>query len=131
MKNILILIFFVLFATGCSKIETKRNAIGNQEKLALIYLIEELKEELQYGKYQEFEKMLVPNIRNSILKNILEEVDFSKIKLFTSKPLFNGNRATNVVGMIVGGQTIYFDVEYLFKKGEWKILNFKEKRGER
>lgn len=128
MKNTLILIFFVLFTIGCSNISTNKNIVTYEEKQSLNTLIENIKTELKNGDIELLEETLVPSIRNSLVKSEIENIDFTSINIITSKPIFNNTTAENVVAFIVGGNAIYFDVEYLLKNGEWKILKFKERR---
>lgn len=129
MKKTLISIFFVLFTIGCSNISTTKYDVTNQEKLSLITLIGDIKSDLQAGDTQLFQESLVPSIRNSIVKTEITNIDFSQINIITSKPVFNKNTAKNVVAFVIGGNTLYFDVEYLLKNGKWKISEFKERRG--
>lgn len=129
MKKIFIFIIFVLFTIGCSNISTQKTNITEEEKQSLLTMVTNIKEELKNGEFDTFDRALVPGLKNSVLKKEIQTVDFSQINILTSKPVFNKNTAENVVALIYGTHTLYLNVEYLLKNGEWKILNFKERRG--
>lgn len=129
MKKILLFIIFVLFTAGCSNISTQNYNISDTDKRSLLVLIESIKDELKDGEFDILDSTLASGMKNSMLKKELATVDFSQINIMTSKPVFNKNTARNVVALVFGSNTLYFNVEYLLKNGEWKILNFKERRG--
>ena len=74
------------------------------------------------------EKTLIPSIRNNFVKDEIQNINFSKVSIFNSKPKFLGERATNIVGFNIHSSTIYYEVEYQLKNEEWKIVKFKERR---
>ncbi len=129
MKKILILIISLIFTIGCSNLE-KKEFIANNEKEELVHLINSIKTELQEGKTLLLEKSLISNMKNKYVKEEIQNIDFSNINIFNSKPRFIENRASNIVGFNFQSMTIYYDVDYLYKNGEWKITKFKERRGE-
>ena len=69
-----------------------------------------------------------PSIRNNFVKDEIQNINFSKVNIFNSKPKFLGERATNIVGFNIHSSTIYYEVEYQLKNEEWKIVKFKERR---
>lgn len=128
MKKLIILVILISFFTGCSNL-VRREEITLKEKENLVLLVENIKSGLQQGDTTLFEKTLTSGIRNNFVKNEIQNIDFSKINIFSSKPQFLGTTATNMVGFNVQGTTLYYEVEYELKKGEWKIVKFKERRG--
>ena len=107
----------------------KREEITLKEKENLIVLIEDIKNNLQKGETELLEKTLIPSIRTNFVKDEIQNINFSKVNIFNSKPKFLGERATNIVGFNIHSSTIYYEVEYQLKNEEWKIVKFKERRG--
>jgi len=123
MKKIFILMILGIFLTSCSNIG-KREEVTLKEKESLIVLIEDIKNNLQKGETE----LLIPSIRNNFVKDEIQNINFSKVNIFNSKPKFLGERATNIVGFNIHSSTIYYEVEYQLKNEEWKIVKFKERR---
>lgn len=127
MKKIFILMILGIFLTSCSNIG-KREEVTLKEKESLIVLIEDIKNNLQKGETELLEKTLILSIRNNFVKDEIQNINFSKVNIFNSKPKFLGERATNIVGFNIHSSTIYYEVEYQLKNEEWKIVKFKERR---
>ena len=99
-----------------------------RDKKSLEMLINEIKQELSNGNTKKLKETLDPSLKNIFVGNEIEKVDFSKIKIFINKPKFFKNSANNVIAFIIEDRTIYFDVYFSLKSGEWKITKFKERR---
>ena len=99
-----------------------------RDKKSLEMLINEIKQELSNGNTKKLKETLDPSLKNIFVGNEIEKVDFSKIKIFINKPKFFKNTANNMIAFIVEDRTIYFDVYFSLKSGEWKITKFKERR---
>ncbi|STO31989.1 Uncharacterised protein [Fusobacterium necrogenes] len=127
MKRIFIFIITSVFIIGCSNIG-KKEEVTLEEKAALIIFIEEIKSSLKNGETTFLEQSLISNMGNNFLKEEIQNIDFSKINIFNSKPEFLKNKAMNVVALNIQTTTIYFDVEYVLKNKKWKINKFKERR---
>lgn len=127
MKKIFILILLIVFFTSCSNMVNKKETIL-KERESLVCLVENIKSELKQGDTSLLEKTLVPNIRNNFIKTEIQNIDFSKVNIFNSKPQFLGITATNIVGFNTQEITLYYDVKYELKNGEWRIVSFKERR---
>ena len=107
----------------------KRLIIEQQrDKKSLEILTDEIKQELVNGNTSKLKNTLDSSLKNIFVGNEIEKVDFSKIKIFINKPKFFKNSANNVIAFIVEDRTIYFDVYFSLKSGEWKITKFKERR---
>lgn len=128
MKKLIILVILISFFTGCSNL-VGREEITLKEKENLVLLIENIKYSLQHGDVTLLEKTLTPSIKNNFVKSEIQNIDFSKVNIFNSKPQFFRDTATNMVGFNIQGTTLYYEVEYELKDGEWKIIKFKERRG--
>ena len=99
-----------------------------RDKKSLEILTDEIKQELVNGNTSKLKNTLDSSLKNIFVGNEIEKVDFSKIKIFINKPKFFKNSANNVIAFIVEDRTIYFDVYFSLKSGEWKITEFKERR---
>lgn len=99
-----------------------------RDKKSLEILTDEIKQELVNGNTSKLKNTLDSSLKNIFVGNEIEKVDFSKIKIFINKPKFFKNSANNVIAFIVEDRTIYFDVYFSLKSGEWKITKFKERR---
>lgn len=128
MKKLIILVILISFFTGCSNL-VGREEITLKEKENLVLLIENIKYSLQQGDVTLLEKTLTPSIKNNFVKSEIQNIDFSKVNIFNSKPQFFRDTATNMVGFNIQGTTLYYEVEYELKDEEWKIIKFKERRG--
>lgn len=107
----------------------KRLIIEQQrDKKSLEILIDEIKQELANGNTNKLKNTLDPSLKNIFVGNEIEKVDFSKIKIFINKPKFFKNTANNMIAFIVEDRTIYFNIYFSLKSGEWKITEFKERR---
>lgn len=99
-----------------------------RDKKSLEILTDEIKQELVNGNTSKLKNTLDSSLKNIFVGNEIEKVDFSKIKIFINKPKFFKNSANNVIAFIIEDRTIYFDVYFSLKSGEWKITKFKERR---
>ena len=127
MKKIFILSILIVFFTSCSNIG-RREEISLRDRENLIFLIESIKTNLQKGDIKLLEESLVSSIGNNFIKDEIQNIDFSRVNILNSKPQFLENTATNIVGFNIQSTTVYYDVEYKLKNGEWKIVKFKERR---
>lgn len=99
-----------------------------RDKKSLEMLIDEIKQELSNGNTKKLKETLDPSLKNIFVGNEIEKVDFSKIKIFINKPKFFKNSANNMIAFIVEDRTIYFNIYFSLKNGQWKITEFKERR---
>ena len=99
-----------------------------RDKKSLEILTDEIKQELVNGNTSKLKNTLDSSLKNIFVGNEIEKVDFSKIKIFINKPKFFKNTANNMIAFIVEDRTIYFNVYFSLKSGEWKITEFKERR---
>lgn len=107
----------------------KRLIIEQQkDKKSLEILIDEIKQELIKGNTKKLKDTLDSSLKNMFVGNEIDKVDFSKIKIFINKPKFFQNNANTIIAFIVEDRTIYFNVYFSLKSGEWKIIEFKERR---
>lgn len=127
MRRIFIFIISVVFFTGCSNIVSKKE-FTMEKKRELIVLVEQIRDELKMGETKLLEETLVPSIRNNFVKDEIESINFSKINILSSKPVFLGDKAQNIIGIIFQNNTLYYSVDYSLKSDGWKISKIKERR---
>ena len=99
-----------------------------RNKKSLEILIDGIKQELANGNTSKLKNTLDSSLKNIFVGNEIEKVDFSKIKIFINKPKFFKNIANNMIAFIVEDRTIYFNIYFSLKNGQWKITEFKERR---
>ena len=99
-----------------------------RDKKSLEILTDEIKQELVNGNTSKLKNTLDSSLKNIFVGNEIEKVDFSKIKIFINKPKFFKNSANNMIAFIVEDRTIYFNIYFSLKNGQWKITEFKERR---
>lgn len=128
MRRIFIFVLFSLLLISCSNL-TKKEEISFETRENLVILIENIKQDLKKGNTQLLRESFIPSIRNGFTQEEIEKIDFSKVNILVSKPAFFKDTAKNIVAFNVQETTFYYDVEYLLKNGEWKIVKFKERRG--
>lgn len=128
MRRIFIFILFSLLLVSCSNL-TKKEETSFEDKESLIILIEDIRQDLKKGDTKLLRDSFIPSIRNNFTQEEIEKIDFSKVNILVSKPTFFEDTAKNIVAFSIQGTTFYYDIEYLLKNGEWKIVKFKERRG--
>lgn len=99
------------------------------EKERLFDEVEKIKELLSQNNIDELEKFLDLGIKQNIVLTQLKKVDFRTANIFFSELKFYNNSATNMIAINYETTTFYYEVFYILKEKEWKIKNFKEKRG--
>lgn len=99
------------------------------EKEKLFDEVEKIKELLSQNNIDELEKFLDLGIKQNIVLTQLKKVDFRTANIFFSELKFYNNSATNMIAINYETTTFYYEVFYILKEKEWKIKNFKEKRG--
>lgn len=99
------------------------------EKEKLFDEVEKIKELLSQNNIDELERFLDLGIKQNIVLTQLKKVDFRTANIFFSELKFYNNSATNMIAINYETTTFYYEVFYILKEKEWKIKNFKEKRG--
>lgn len=129
MKKIIFILLTSLILTSCSSLEKRETTVLNeQEKQSLAILLEEIKGEFYQNKTEKLREVLAPSLRNTLVKNELDKIDLSKVKVFSSRPEFEGMEASNTIALNYGSETAYFQVQYILEGRKWKITEFKERR---
>lgn len=66
-------------------------------------------------------------IKNKIKLNELKKFDLSSGNIYTSNPKFNKNHAEILALINFYDESLYLDIVFNFKDGQWKIINFNER----
>lgn len=122
-----LILFLIILLTACSNLN-KKIVVAQREKNQLISQLEELKSDLASNNMQNLDNFIRPGLKNDYALSRLKNVDFSKINLFFSEPVFEDNRAANVIAFNAENSTLYLDFEYEFKDNIWQIIDMKERR---
>lgn len=121
MKKIVSTLIFTILLASCSSTTVKELPSDNRN--ALTYNLEIIKEDLKKGNTVKFRDFFHNNIRNRYILNELDGVDFTQVSTFYSPPTFKGDEAENVIAFSSQGQTFYYNVSYKYIEGQWKIIN--------
>jgi hypothetical protein len=66
-------------------------------------------------------------IKNKIKLKELEKIDFSRGKIYTSKPKFQGDTANVLAVINFYDDSLYLDILFEIKDDRWKIIDFSER----
>lgn len=91
-------------------------------------LLTKIKNEFKENKKDTLENSLNMIIKGAFVKEELNKVDLSQMRVSYTKPTFYKNSAENIVAFRINEETIYFNIVYELKNGIWKIIEFKERR---
>ncbi|MGL4687719.1 MAG: hypothetical protein ACRCVS_03415 [Fusobacteriaceae bacterium] len=126
MFNKKLILFLIILLTGCSNLRVKEISILEQQKLSV--QLDNFKNSLKTNSINNFDSFFNDNIKTQYTLKELKKIDFSEVRFFYSKPLFNNTIATNIIGFNGFDRVFYFDLTYQFKNDNWIIINIKEIR---
>jgi len=103
-------------------ISEREQGFKNLEKLIKILKI-------AFSKNQIFiiERYTDMGIKNKIKLNELKKLDLSKGHIYTNTPKFNKNKAEVLALINFFDESLYLDIVFNLKDGQWKIINFNER----
>lgn len=113
---------------SCSNLSQKKEEFNTNQIEKLDSKIEIIKNELKANKLATLEKSLDMPLKKRYILNSIKNIDFSKVDIYSSKPIVNGDKGRNLIGIRRGEEVFYFDLQYKYSKGEWNIIDFKESR---
>ena len=121
-------IFLIILTSSCSNLnkQSDENLLNIDKKLIL--KLELIQKELQMNNTTRLKESLDVSIKERIAIGKLSEYDLSKIKFYFTEPEISKNLGTNIIGMRFGEEVFYFNVEYKYSNGDWKITKFTERR---
>lgn len=122
-----LILFLIILLTACSNLN-KKIVVNNSEKILLATQLEELKVDLSKNNTSNLEHFIKPSLKNDYVLSRMKNIDFSRVNMFFSEPIFEGDRAANIVAFNAENTTLYLDFEYEFKDDIWQIIDMKERR---
>ena len=99
-----------------------------KEKSDLENLIKNLKSQLKSNNFENIEMYFNDSFVNRKIISELVKIDFSKMRIMTSKPKFHKNTAVNTVAVIFRDQVQYFQFTYKLSNKKWSIIEIKDGR---
>lgn len=99
-----------------------------KEKSDLEKMIENLKFDLKSNNFNDLEMYFDDNFVNRKIISEIRKIDFSELKIISSKPKFYKNTASNVVAIIFMEQVEYFQFNYKLSNKKWSIIEIKDGR---
>ncbi|MGL4253623.1 MAG: hypothetical protein ACRCU6_03260 [Fusobacteriaceae bacterium] len=121
-----LILFLIILLTGCSNLN--KYVVNNIEKEQLTLKLRDIKDDLSENSSDSLVKMIEPSLKNDYILRQIKTLDFRRIKIFFSKPEFQGTLAKNIIGFNSLDSTIYIELEYRFRDGIWQITDMKEIR---
>ena len=84
---------------------------------------------IAFSKNQIFiiERYTDRGIKNTIKLNELKKLDLSRGHIYTTDPKFNKNSAKILALINFYDESLYLDIVFNFKDGQWKIIDFNER----
>lgn len=84
---------------------------------------------IAFSKNQIFiiERYTDKGIKNKIKLNELKKLDLSRGNIYTTNPKFNKNHAEILTLINFYDESLYLDIVFNFKNGQWKIIDFNER----
>ena len=121
-------IFLVILTASCSSLENK-----TIENLTIIdsklnSKLELIQKDLQENNLVSLKNSLDVSLKERYMINKLSEYNLSKMNFYFTKPEITKTIAKNTVGIRSGEEIIYFNLEYKYSNGDWKIIKFTERR---
>lgn len=99
-----------------------------KSKKDLENMIEILKSQLKSNNLENIEMYFNDSFVNRKIISELKKIDFSEIRIMTSKPEFYKNTATNKVAVIFKDEVEYFQFNYKLSNKKWSIIEIKDGR---
>ncbi|MGL5052029.1 MAG: hypothetical protein ACRC5W_00310 [Cetobacterium sp.] len=121
-------IFLIILTASCSNLDkiSDENYLNVENKL--LSKLELIEKDLKVND----SKILKESLDVSLIKkyeiNKLLQYDLSKVNFYFTKPKFFKNSGSNVIGFGFSEEIFYFNVEYKYLNGDWKITKFTERR---
>ncbi|MGL4653584.1 MAG: hypothetical protein ACRCZH_06170 [Cetobacterium sp.] len=121
-------IFLIILTASCSNLDKgkEQNFLNIENKL--ISKLELIQKDLKLNNTTSLKESLDVSIKERYAINKLTEYDLSVVKFYFTKPEITKNQGENTVGLGFGEEIFYFNVEYKYLNGDWRITKFTERR---
>lgn len=127
-KKFCVIIIALLFVS-CSGLQKKAENTSIENVPQLTSKLELIQNELKQNDLSTLEKSLdIVSMKKKYILDNLKEYDLSKVNLSFSKPVIEGGKVKNTIAIRVDEEIFYYDLSYKYENGEWKIVDFKERR---
>jgi len=123
-------LFFQISTTlNPKKLDEYENLISERQQGVkdLKKLINVLKTAFSKNQFFIIERYTEKGIKNKIKLNELKNLDLSSGNIYTSSPDFNKTHAKVLTLINFYDDSLYLDIVFDFKNGQWKIINFNER----
>lgn len=127
MKKLILTLITIISFVSCSNLNLQKSS--SEKKNLLSQNLINVQKSLKSGDTSYLNSFFQSSVRNNAIINEMKNIDFSRISTFYTEPIIYNNQAENIVAFSFNGRTFYYSVNYRFINGEWKILDFIEKRG--
>lgn len=121
-------VFLVILTASCSSLENKTRENLTNIDSKLNSKLELIQRDLQENNLISLKNSLDVSLKERYMINKLSEYNLSKMKFYFTKPEITKTMAKNTVGIRSGEEIIYFNLEYKYSNGDWKIIKFTERR---
>jgi|GEM_PF-5122200 len=121
-------IFLMILTASCSNLNEVYNENLSNVDEKLVSKLELIQKDLQVNSVTRLKESLDVSFSERYAINRLSECDLSKVKFYFTKPQISRNLGENTIGIRFGEEVLYFNVEYKYLNGDWKITKFTERR---
>ncbi|MGL4903952.1 MAG: hypothetical protein ACRCYT_07075 [Cetobacterium sp.] len=120
--------FLIILTASCSSLDrTSEENLYNIEK-KLLSKLELLEKDLKKNDLTTLKNSLDVSLSQRYGISKLTEYDLSKVKFYFTEPIIVKNLGKNTIGLRFSEEVFYFNVEYKYLNGDWKITKFTESR---
>jgi len=121
-------IFLIILTASCSNLEKTKDENFLNIKDKLILKLELIQKDLQRNDSTSLKESLDVSLKERYAINKLSEYDLSQVNFYFTKPVIVKNQGNNTIGLKFSEEIFYFNVEYKYLNGNWKITKFTERR---
>lgn len=99
-----------------------------KEKSDLENMIEDLKSQLKSNNFENIEMYFNDSFINRKILSEMKKIDFSQMKIMSTKPEYYKNTASNIAAVIFSDNVQYFRFTYKLSNKKWSIIEIKDGR---
>lgn len=121
-------IFLIILTASCSSLDKTKdqNFLNIDDKLTS--KLELIQKDLKLNNLRSLKESMDVSLKERYAVNKLSEYDLSAVKFYFTKPEITKNQGENIIGLGFGEEIFYFNVEYKYLNGDWRITKFTERR---
>ncbi|MGL4947304.1 MAG: hypothetical protein ACRCZR_02400 [Cetobacterium sp.] len=120
--------FLIILTASCSNLDkiSDENLLNIENKL--LSKLELIEKSLKINDLELLKESLDVSLVQRYGLNKLVQYDLSKASFYFTKPEISKNLGNNIIGLRLSEEVFYFNVEYKYLNGDWKITKFTERR---